>query len=561
MADYHPLISRAVAGLDKNTSEARRVLYDRARNALVAQLRAIQPPLDEDEITRERLELEEAVRKVEAEEAQKAAAASGSAGPATQGAPAGAAPSAPRPDAMRPSSPAPPASPRRPPSPPAGERNQANAPVPREPASTAPARPPRPVPPSDRPSLTSEALKGFRDVVPDKTKFSDSEPPPPPFTPPPRDPPSEPYRAPRDAAGSARREPTGLREPGSLRATPSGREQAVPRPRHDEPISPQHSGLGEQEYEPRSDRTRAPGEQERWRAEAHEPVNPETFDFPEAVTPDEEVRRPRRSYAALIGIVVALLLIGGLGAGAYYAVSRPGGIMALFSPSREQPAQPAQREAAVPPRGKITDRVGAPSQSQQQLQAALPPQSGTTPAAPVAQRVVLYEDDPANPQGKQYIGSAIWRTEMVSPGPGLAPEMSVRADVEIPERRLTMTWSLRRNTDQNLPASHTIEIMFNLPADFPHGGIANVPGIMMKQAEATRGVALAGLAVKVTSGYFLIGLSAVESDLQRNIQLLKERAWFDIPVLYNDNRRAILALEKGNPGERAFAEAFSTWVQ
>jgi hypothetical protein len=31
--------------------------------------------------------------------------------------------------------------------------------------------------------------------------------------------------------------------------------------------------------------------------------------------------------------------------------------------------------------------------------------------------------------------------------------------------------------------------------------------------------------------------------------------------LYNDNRRAILALEKGNPGERAFAEAFSTWVQ
>jgi hypothetical protein len=139
--------------------------------------------------------------------------------------------------------------------------------------------------------------------------------------------------------------------------------------------------------------------------------------------------------------------------------------------------------------------------------------------------------------------------------------MAIRADVQIPDRKINMTWSLRRNTDQNLPASHTIEIMFNLPADFPHGGIANVPGIMMKQAEATRGVALAGLAVKVTNGYFLIGLSAVEADLQRNVQLLKERAWFDIPVLYNDNRRAILALEKGNPGERAFAEAFSTWVQ
>jgi len=31
---------------------------------------------------------------------------------------------------------------------------------------------------------------------------------------------------------------------------------------------------------------------------------------------------------------------------------------------------------------------------------------------------------------------------------------------------MTMTLSLRRNTDQALPASHTIELTFNLPADF-----------------------------------------------------------------------------------------------
>ena len=124
-----------------------------------------------------------------------------------------------------------------------------------------------------------------------------------------------------------------------------------------------------------------------------------------------------------------------------------------------------------------------------------------------------------------------------------------------------MTWSLRRNTDQSLPASHTIEIMFNLPADFPTGGISNVPGMLMKQAEQTRGVPLAGLAVKVTPGFFLIGLSAVEADMQRNIQLLKERSWFDIPIVYNNNRRAILAMEKGTPGERAFDDAFAAWRQ
>jgi hypothetical protein len=122
-----------------------------------------------------------------------------------------------------------------------------------------------------------------------------------------------------------------------------------------------------------------------------------------------------------------------------------------------------------------------------------------------------------------------------------------------------MTWSLRRNTDQALPASHTVEIMFNLPADFPGGGIANVPGILMKQAEQARGTPLAGLAVKVTTGFFLIGLSAVEADVTRNVQLLKERSWFDIPVVYNNGSRAILAMEKGTPGERAFAEAFAAW--
>ena len=71
MADYHPLIARAVSGLDKNTGENRRALYDRARAALVSQLRGVQPALDETDITRERLALEEAIRKVEAEAAKR----------------------------------------------------------------------------------------------------------------------------------------------------------------------------------------------------------------------------------------------------------------------------------------------------------------------------------------------------------------------------------------------------------------------------------------------------------------------------------------------------------
>ena len=71
MADYYPLIARAVAGLQKNTGDARRALYERAREALVAQLRGVTPALDESDVTRERLSLEEAIRKVEGESARK----------------------------------------------------------------------------------------------------------------------------------------------------------------------------------------------------------------------------------------------------------------------------------------------------------------------------------------------------------------------------------------------------------------------------------------------------------------------------------------------------------
>jgi hypothetical protein len=179
--------------------------------------------------------------------------------------------------------------------------------------------------------------------------------------------------------------------------------------------------------------------------------------------------------------------------------------------------------------------------------------------AAVAQRAVLYEEDPNDPQGKQAVGSVIWRTEAIPSGTGEPPELAVLADIEIPERKLGMTWKLRRVTEDNSSMSHTVEIMFKLPPDFPSGGIYNAAGIWMKQAEEAQGTKLAGLSVKVTTGYFLIGLSGAPADEQHNIQLLKERPWFNIPFVYTKNLRAILAMEKGAPGERAFAQAFAAW--
>jgi hypothetical protein len=171
----------------------------------------------------------------------------------------------------------------------------------------------------------------------------------------------------------------------------------------------------------------------------------------------------------------------------------------------------------------------------------------------------LYEEDPSNPQGKRFAGSAVWRTETVSPGFGLAPELAVRMDIRIPDRAMAVAMSLRRNSDPSLPASHTITITFDLPPDFSDGGVASIAGLLMKESEQARGMPLVGLAVKVSSGSFLVGLS--DADRQRNLQMLKELGWFDMPIHYSDGRRAILALQKGPSGVRALADAFTAWGQ
>jgi hypothetical protein len=129
------------------------------------------------------------------------------------------------------------------------------------------------------------------------------------------------------------------------------------------------------------------------------------------------------------------------------------------------------------------------------------------------------------------------------PGGGFA----LRGQLEIPDRRISMTMSLCPNSDKTLPASHIVEMVFKVSTDFPFGGISNVLGILMKEAEETRGAPLAVASVKITPGIFLIGVSATESDMQRNRELLDGRSWFDIAIIYDNGRLAILAIEKGAP--------------
>lgn len=525
MADYYPLIARAVAGLDANaTGETRRALYERARTALIAQLRGVEPALSEAEITRERLALEEAVRRVEAEAAQRprgeASRPDSSRGRFSEPPPREGAPREPqtprRGDSLREGSrsaaarmaqngPPPPL--------PQGERSRPrldNAPrVPRDPresrqdswddvahardarspsGQSGPARPPEG-------GRSGAGTRGFRDVVADTNDLG---------------------HAAAQANRAARK---------TYASVPS------PSPEFDrvEPDMEQRGGPSPYGYdEAFAADVEAPGQDKKKRGRK--------------AGRDRGEKRGGFPLKSALAVGVVLILIG---AGILIWQKAGSSIRAMLKPA---PATNTQTAADPANRPKITDRVGQPDSSSQ-------------PIAPVAQRAILYEEDPSDPQGKQTIGTVVWRLEQLPPSPKAKPDTAIRAEIDLPDRKMKVTFTLMRNTDPSMPAtSHTIEVVFNIAPDFGTT-IANVPGIYAKSPDQPRGTPLAATSVKVQDGYFLIGLSNVDVDRDRNIQVLKERTSLDIPMVYGNGKRAILSLEKGSPGERAFRDAFAAWRQ
>jgi WD40 repeat protein len=192
------------------------------------------------------------------------------------------------------------------------------------------------------------------------------------------------------------------------------------------------------------------------------------------------------------------------------------------------------------------------------------PDQSTNPApgsnAPSAlQQVHLIEEGPSNPKGREYSGRVEWRSVQVSGGANGQKDIAIRGDIDVPDLKLKVSFLISRNHDSSVPASHLAELTFILPPDFSGGSVEKVPGILMKSNEQERGSPLAGISVKVTDGFFLIGLSNVETDRIRNLQLLKERSWFDIPVVYANNNRAIISIPKTEAGERVFNDVFGAW--
>ncbi|SDU34773.1 hypothetical protein [Stappia sp. ES.058] len=579
MADYYPVLKKTVAALPENTGAARREIYQRARKAIVAQLKGYDPPLSPSEITAEQLRLEESIRKVEAEAARETL---GYSQPSSAAAPA-AAPKPPAPKAPDQDAPAPKATTERSTATPAQGPPEPKAPV---------AAPRIETPPT---AAAGEAPAGpdtLKSAIDDARKLGSAA--------------DSAGRSARNAldgqhGDTQKREPT-LATP-EPEAAPSG--PAARRKRPNEVDGHTLSGSGGRPLPPIDSATHgsrlptllggiallllvvgigAVGYSQRDTLSAFFAADESTTtasapDAQDTSETPEETEGSRKNAARLLDNgETAIAPDARSVTTTRITPNDPQDPLAPGATPQQTPEETSGVRSVTPEDPAETDQPEI-SQAPQPAEPSAPAEETTTPAeeatapadppapsqpapatqgAPVAQRAFLYEEGvESGSAGQASSGQTVWSVgEETIDG---RTETVLRMRIEVPERSIVANLSLRPNRDDTLPASHLLEVRFELPQNFTGQGVAEVPGLVMKTTEEARGDALIGASVKVADGFFWVALSNIPDERERNLTLLQERGWIDLPMLYENRKRAILTLEKGTPGTRAVEQAVTAW--
>ncbi|SFM06462.1 histidine kinase [Methylobacterium pseudosasicola] len=467
MADYYPLLARALDALPDRSPALRKAVYDRARNALISQLRSLDPPLSEADIDLERRALDTAIERLEVDHG---------------GLPAPANDAVIVPD----------------PSPPPAAASQIPEPSPPELAvpEPEPVKAPEPILPA--------AIPPFARVIPK----------------------AEPEPEPREA-------PIAISSPRSGPGPSAAPEEPQPDP---EPAaSPEDPDLA---------------------AASGDAVNGRQRPRIEVVPP-----RSGRSHIlrnAFVGGVLAVV-IGLIAVAAFMLRDRPQNLPSSGTETADSQQTDTETkfgdrvggEAAPAPRAAARQDNGAP---------ARPAPSPAQPNLSVAQRAELIEEGTGadNAQPTKTNGRVTWRLDTVNGEQGQPLQNAVVATVTIPDAGLSLVLTIQRNLDATLPASHTVSLAFSQTGEGART-VQDVGLLQAKDDENGRGSPVSGLPVRVRDNLFLIGLSSLQNDVDRNTDLLLHRNWFDIALRYTSGKRAVLTFEKGSAGSQVMQSAFDAW--
>ena len=138
---------------------------------------------------------------------------------------------------------------------------------------------------------------------------------------------------------------------------------------------------------------------------------------------------------------------------------------------------------------------------------------------------------------ESYAGTATWErgTELGQP--------VILGRATVPLRGMTAILRIRPNTDPTLPATHIIEVAFEVAPGFDGDPVAQLRGVLVKDEAPAQGKALNGAAARVIQNTFLFAVSqAARAD--ENAEQIQRRLFLDLAIVYESGRRAIVTFEK-----------------
>jgi hypothetical protein len=659
MADYKELLRRAITALPENNGAARRAVYEKARSALVGQLRAITPPLPARDITQHRLQLEDCIRQVEQEASEavitlgresaasvRAAAPAPAPQPTTRPAavetpkpvvveapkPAAvaSAPETSKPDAAKPAQPAPAA-----PTSIEDIISQASAATDdtAEPADEKPAEPEPKAEIRVMPAIVSRVQAnrtGPTSPVPQSNNVR-------PLEAPLKSPSFEPHRDAVPLAANSAAEATRV----AARIEPSMGNQAVARQQvvapvtviEPVPVEAALSSVREVDVEP--DASEAQGVIERAievldreaRGEQTPPLPDPATSFAKVPAAEEsddagfaDAPAQRGGAGLTIFLVVFAILLAGVGGAGFWAwregyvdldqmfgqaqapvtettdaadvtptldpvqpaettgdpVVGPGNtapvttatdanaeLTGLEIEDRLEPTpeavQPTGNETVLPDvnAGEVKSEERLTGDEETTALAVADPAASVDPAVLAGSQSLLLEASTDGATGAvPFSGTVEW-----SEGVDELGLPTLIGSASIPARNLGVDITIRKNSDPSLPASHLMEVDFKVSDTFIGGTIATLPGVLLKDEELVPGTALVGASARVVGNSFLFALSATPADATTNTDLLENRRWMDLAVVYGTGRNAIITLEKDDAAQALFDKVFTTWAQ
>ena len=504
MAEYYPLLAKAVGSLPNSTPESRRVVYERARKALIGQLRTLHPPVPDDDIETESVALDRAIERLESELANGGIPAAAATAPAAVKTSGSGTPASPAP-AVKPPRPAvavkPPTSgatpdtrtvpplrtkvpkPPGPREPSTGDTNVASPPPARVPV----AQPPAPLPPSVVPAGAIAPA-----VVPDSGLVDMQALPPAAEMPPRLKPPRQ------DPARSEAQRPIAPQPP--VTKGPKRRLWIIP-----VVVVVVMASVAYAAYKLR--------------------------DRPETIAHGNPTEQKQADSGKI--------------------AERVGGPSQAPSGSDTTPTAP-QETAAQPSEAPAT---GTAPQTQQTAPAA------ANPDLPVAHRAALLVEAPNEPNKvKTFLGTVVWKLNNVPQGPNDSVGLAVEADIDLPDDKMKAVVTFAKNTEASLPASHTINVRYSVEPGSFTGDVKQISVPQMRPESSPSGEALAGVTVQIVPNSFLVGLSPGNAETA-NTQLIRRLQWIDIPMLLDSGKIAKLTFEKSDSGDRDLAEALDAWAK